>query len=138
MPFECPGCKTGSLEITRSLEVPPGPDDDEMSVQLLHCSGCGFDGLAVYREDRRGGLDSESWTHDGYQINDSALQLLRKAIESCPARASRSCPCAGHARLKQYDWPAMAGNGLEVVMRFTMRQTQNSPRSRGVTEDNSE
>jgi len=121
MPFECPGCKAGSLVITHSMELPPGADADETSVQLVHCPGCGLSGLAVYREDRRGALDRESWSHDGYQIDDTSLQWLKKSIRVCPSPSQRSCPCEGHSTLEKYDWAAVASSGISVVRRFDMR-----------------
>jgi hypothetical protein len=121
MAFECPGCNAGSLVITRSLELPPGADDDETSVQLVYCSGCEFSGLAVYREDRRGALDRESWSHDGYQIDGSSWQSLQQTIAACPSPSQRSCSCESHAALRKYDWAAVGASGIGVLRRFKMR-----------------
>jgi hypothetical protein len=101
--------------------MPPGADDDETSVQLVYCSGCEFSGIAVYREDRRGALDRESWSHDGYQIDDSSLQSLKKTITACPSPSQRSCSCESHAALRRHDWAAVAASGIGVVRRFAMR-----------------
>jgi hypothetical protein len=70
MAFKCSSCGDPRLEISFSLELPPQGDDDEVTVQTLKCAGCGFYGVAVYRESRHGTLGSESWSYDGYPIED--------------------------------------------------------------------
>jgi len=68
MPFLCPSCNKPSLEIVRSIELPPDDEWDEITVQTLVCSGaaCGFSGIGIYEESRRGALDSECVRHTGY------------------------------------------------------------------------
>jgi len=70
MAFECPACGDPKLEIRFSLELPPQDDDDEITLQTLKCAGCGFYGVAVYRESRYGSLSPESWRHQGYPVDD--------------------------------------------------------------------
>ena len=54
MSFACPECLTKSLKITAKLELPPDSRSDEITVQVVACSRCGFAGVAVYEESRRG------------------------------------------------------------------------------------
>ena len=60
MAFKCPSCQGNSLKIDRSLELPPSGFDDEITVQTVKCEACGFRGIAVYRDPRRGSFDSDS------------------------------------------------------------------------------
>jgi ferredoxin len=124
MPFECPQCHAPTLKIDLALELPASDDDDEVQVQVVKCGACAFEALAVYRENRRGALDRESWRHDGYEAGGEALGSIRRAIESCPARSERSCGCASHVALAKYNWAAVAGNGIEVVREFEMRMVR--------------
>jgi len=73
MEFVCPKCLGASMKITSSIELPPDSRSDEITVQTLKCSKCGFAGLGIYEESRRRRLDSESFHHHGYHMDDSAL-----------------------------------------------------------------
>ena len=77
MPFRCPACHQPSLEIVQSLELPADDQWDEIAVQELRCSGpaCGFRGIAVYEESRRGALDSECVVHTGYVLTPAGIAL---------------------------------------------------------------
>ncbi len=99
MPFVCPECSMGSLNITQKIELPPDSSWDEIAVQIVRCSRCKFQGVAVYEESRRGALDSEIWHHVGYRVGKDALKALRKAIRQCPAPSNSRCRCPTHLSL---------------------------------------
>jgi hypothetical protein len=121
MAFECPACGDPKLEISFSLELPPQGDDDEITLQTLKCAGCGFHGVAVYRESRHGSLDSESWRHDGYPIEDEALERLYQALLLCPKPRDKRCPCPTHVAFAQRNWVNPAHLGTDTARRFEMR-----------------
>lgn len=57
MAFICPQCfGKGTLEIKVSMQLPSDSRSDEIALQTVGCSQCGFQGLAVYEESRRGTL----------------------------------------------------------------------------------
>jgi hypothetical protein len=100
MPFVCPECSSaGSLRITHSLELPPDSRSDEITLQIVRCVRCGFVGIAVYEESRRGSLDDESVDHTGYHASREDVLALQKAISACPAPRNARCRCATHRRL---------------------------------------
>jgi hypothetical protein len=96
MGFICPKCCGISLEITSTIELPPDSRSDEITVQILKCTKCGFAGLGVYEETRRGGLGSESYYHRGYYVDDFTLSSLEKKISHCPEPKKHSCQCIIH------------------------------------------
>ncbi|MBA3463822.1 MAG: hypothetical protein H0T46_27950 [Deltaproteobacteria bacterium] len=75
MPFQCPTCANPTLEITESVELGPGDDDDERSLQLITCP-CGLTGAAFYRESRRG--SGESWHHEGFLLEAATIAQIRE------------------------------------------------------------
>ena|SRR5579859_1253236 len=121
MAFECPSCGDPRLEISFSLELPPQGDDDEITLQTLKCLGCDFHGVAVYRESRHGSLGSESWSHDGYPVEDEVLERLYEALLRCPKPLDRRCPCPTHAAFAQQNWVNPAHLGIDATHRFEMR-----------------
>lgn len=124
MPFFCPDCSApGSLGIVRSLELPPDSRSDEITLQVVECSRCGFAGIAVYEESRRGALDSESFDHVGYRVGADDLKALREAVETCPAPDNWRCGCSVHRRLGRKD-ASGRWTGLDDLRRegtFAMR-----------------
>jgi hypothetical protein len=103
MPFLCPECNNKSLNITFSLELPPDSRSDEIMLQVVECRQCGFGGLAVYEESRRGVLDSESVDHTGYRVAAKDLAAVRRLIRRCPRRKDPSCRCEAHRHLGSRD-----------------------------------
>jgi hypothetical protein len=126
MPFACPSCSGQAMEITSSLELPPGEMDDELALQTLKCEPCGFQGIAIYRESRRGRMDSESWRHDGYPISKEGLEQLRKDFMCCPSPRDRACPCAAHRKLSQQNWIVPSLSGVDPQARFSMQLVRSS------------
>jgi hypothetical protein len=118
MSFQCPECQ-GALRITARLELPP-----EITLQIVACQDCGFAGIAVYEESRRGALDSESVDHRGFRIDAGNLAALRKQIRSCPERSNPRCLCAAHQALGRKDnsgrWAGLAD--VELGDWFPMRR----------------
>jgi C4-type Zn-finger protein len=47
MPLVCPECSSASLNVTARLELPPDSRSDEITVQIVQCSQCGFSAAAV-------------------------------------------------------------------------------------------
>lgn len=104
MPFTCPECHTQSaLRITHRLELPPDARSDDITLQVVRCSQCRFEGLAVYEESRRGALDSESYSHTGYEVGKAQLSALKKAIGRCPKTRDPRCTCTVHEEYGRRD-----------------------------------
>lgn len=101
MTFICPTCSKDSLMIDSSIELPPDSRSDEISVQIVRCFECGFVGLAIYEESRRGSLDSETFHHQGYYVVDTLLNSIRETIESCPNPKKSRCKCYAHKTIYQ-------------------------------------
>jgi len=100
MSFLCPACRnTDSLKINNQIEIFPDRDWDEISLQVVKCPMCGFTGLAVYCESRRGVLDSEAVLHVGYRVPARIVQEVQRAIKKCPHPRMASCSCLSHQRL---------------------------------------
>jgi hypothetical protein len=102
MPFQCPECQ-GTLRITARLELPPDSRSDEITLQTVRCQDCGFAGIAVYEESRRGALDAESVDHRGFRIGAADLRALRRQMRSCPESSNPRCGCAAHQALGRKD-----------------------------------
>jgi hypothetical protein len=106
MPFRCPNCTTaGSLKIRSRIELPPDSRSDEITLQIVSCARCGFAGVAVYEESRRGALDDDSFDHTGYHVSKDDLRALRKTIAQCPKPRDRRCDCTAHRALgRKNEW----------------------------------
>ena len=123
MPFTCPQCSTPSaLSIVHRLELPSDSRSDEITLQIVECAQCGFAGIAVYEESRRGSLDSDSFDHTGYRVSARDLAVLRKAISQCSQPGNPRCSCAAHRTYGRRN-VAARWSGLEDVslgQRFRM------------------
>ncbi len=117
MPFLCPQCKQPQLNITSKIELGPDSRSDEIMLQIVKCYQCGFSGIAVYEESRRGSLDRESFTHYGYRVSSADLGALRELIKNCPDPRNRRCECFTHHTLNVKDisgrWYALADVHLD-------------------------
>ena len=118
MPFLCPECSTPkSLKIALKIELPPDSRSDEIALQIVECTNCGFAGIAVYEESRRGALGSESLDHTGYYVSADDLKALRKTIKGCPQPSDWRCDCKAHRTLGMTDaagrWSALKGINRE-------------------------
>jgi hypothetical protein len=123
MTFRCPQCASpASLEITRSIALPPDSRSDEIMLQVVECSGCGFLALAVYEESRRGAFGSESWDHSAYRIVGAALDKLIRLIGECPQPGDPRCDCPSHRSLGKTDpqgrWQGL--EGVEILSTYRM------------------
>lgn len=104
MAFACPRCSVeDSLAIVAAIELAPDSRSDEISLQILQCGQCGFRGLAVYEESRRGALDAEAWEHTGYLVEEDVVNSIARLINGCPERSKSNCPCQSHQILGQLD-----------------------------------
>lgn len=124
MAFECPDCAAaGALRITGRLELPADSRSDEITLQTVGCRRCGFDGIAVYEESRRGVLGDESVDHTGYRVGREDLLALRSAMRGCPAPGDPRCGCDAHQEYGRRDrggrWAGLAG--MTVAGTFPMR-----------------
>jgi hypothetical protein len=100
VPFRCPECSiANSLYISASIELPPDSRSDEITLQIVTCRACRFEGLAVYEESRRGALDSESVDHRGYHASQGDVRELKRLIGDCPKPHDARCSCPTHRRL---------------------------------------
>jgi hypothetical protein len=112
VPFLCPECSTSkSLEIALKIELPPDSRSDEITLQIVECAQCGFAGIAVYEESRRGALGTESLDHTGYCVSAHDLRALKKTIRGCPQPKNWRCDCKAHRVLGRTDavgrWSAL-------------------------------
>lgn len=97
MAFICPNCsRVGALRIVSRIELPPDSRSDEISLQIVSCAQCGFVGIAVYGESRRGALDGESFNHIGYYVEQDDVAKLRRKIKACPTPKDPHCQCPSH------------------------------------------
>jgi hypothetical protein len=103
MSFECIGCGQFTLSIIASIEFPPDNRSDEITLQLAKCSLCGFEGLVVYEESRRGSLMDDCWDHYGYHIRPDDFQKCLAWIQSCPNPQQTDCDCPAHQFLNKRD-----------------------------------
>jgi len=119
MPFACPDCRRMELRIGLRIELPSDSRSDEIAVQIVECSGCGFRGGAIYEESRRGALNSESWEHSGYLMAKSDVDALAALIRQCREPADRRCRCKSHQMLGQKDssgrWVGLKGPSVTAM-----------------------
>jgi len=123
MSFQCPDCSASkSLRIGARIELPPDSRSDEIALQIITCSHCGFAGIAVYEESRRGAMGDESFDHAGFRVSAADVKALRKLIRQCPDPRSKRCRCAAHRRLGRKSsgrWDGLSD--IEREGRFAMR-----------------
>ena len=104
MGFACPECSAPQgLRIRAKIELPPDSRSDEITLQVVECSRCGFAGIAVYEESRRGGLDSESFSHIWYRVAPQAVADVKSKILQCPRPKDPHCECSTHSTLGMKD-----------------------------------
>jgi len=99
VPFRCPACAADALAIGASLELPPDTRSDEITLQLVACARCGFRGVAVYEESRRGGMSDEAVDHTVRDVEPSEVDRLAASIGACPEPRRATCACAAHRAL---------------------------------------
>jgi len=104
MSFLCPECSNKkSLQIIRSIELASDTRSDEITLQVVRCRDCDYEGLAVYEESTRGALDSETFDHYGYDVDRESLRSIHATIKRCPKPKDRWCKCKSHEKLNQRD-----------------------------------
>jgi hypothetical protein len=104
MSFLCPDCLTaGTLKIISRLELPPDSRSDEITLQIVRCYHCRFQGI--------------------YYVGEADLQNLRRLIEQCPNPGDSRCTCSVHQRLGSKDgngrWSGIAD--IDLGQSFLMR-----------------
>lgn len=120
MNWICPNCRKPTAEVTHSAEVGPDGDDDEVTVQLVKCGDCNFSGIAVYRENRRGRLDSEHWRHDGYRLAPNDMTQLQAALED-------NSVLENYGRQGANSCWSFEANGLQVIDRWPIELAPSEP-----------
>lgn len=116
MAFDCPSCQRPRIHITMSLELPPDSRSDEITLQVIECAVCGFSGVAVYEESRRGRLQWDNFTHTGYALPLGEIELIKQFLQRCDQRRNRECDCVTHRMFgRQNDEGAWIG--LDVIRR---------------------
>jgi hypothetical protein len=104
MSFKCPRCSTNkTLRITQSIELAADARSDEIGLQIVYCSSCKFEALAVYEESRRGSLSFDAVDHYCYPAALNTIQATRALIHRCPDPKNAMCQCASHVELNQRD-----------------------------------
>jgi hypothetical protein len=105
------------------MDLPPDRQTEELSLQVVGCSACGFRSLAIYEVARGDCPESESWKHIGYWVSPDAIESVSKAIQSCPEPCNPRCACAAHASLGKKDLQGRWSGLLELERghTFTMR-----------------
>ena len=104
MSFRCPACARASgLAIVRRLELPPDARSDEITLQVVRCQSCGFAGIAVYEESRRGGFGDDHYSHIGYRIEPAQVDAIEAALARCPDPGRPRCRCAVHRTFGRRD-----------------------------------
>ncbi len=98
MSFICPCCSEPRLEITASKELGPDSSSDEQSLQIIACTSCGFSGMALYEESRRGSFGSEHVRHRGWVADSEITSEFKKLMErEKPFDADRFLPFSNGA-----------------------------------------
>jgi hypothetical protein len=104
MSFNCPNCQgRKTLLIANRIELAPDARSDEISLQVLRCMNCGYEGLGVYEESFRGVLDSESVDHYGYDVNPDVVRNVDSLIKKCSKPKDSRCKCNSHQILNKRD-----------------------------------
>ena len=105
MSFLCPNCSDPdrTLATIDLIELPSDARSDEITLQVIKCASCGFAGIAVYEESRRGALGQESFLHTGYGVNQGDLTRIRNQIKACPDFRNPRCDCLAHQILGKKD-----------------------------------
>jgi hypothetical protein len=117
VPFLCPECSTPKgLQTTAMIELPPDSRSDDIALQVLECSQCGFAAIAVYEESRRGAFGTESIDHRGYRVSAEDVERVRETIKRCPEPRNRRCECSAHRELSRRDASAR-WNALDDILR---------------------
>lgn len=101
MPFKCPKCLGASMKITSSIELPPDSRSDEITVQTIKCTKCGFTGLEIYEETRRGSLNEDCIHNYGIYIDNLTYESMKKTFRQCPKPKESDCQCKTHHSLNQ-------------------------------------
>ena len=114
MAFLCLDCKRYALNIMATLELPADSRSDEITLQVVKCGHCPFEGLAVYEESRRGALDDDSFDHRGYRVPQDDLRAMKRAIRQCPSKKNPRCTCETHRTLGSKS-ASGRWNGLEDI-----------------------
>jgi hypothetical protein len=106
------------------MELMPGGDDDEVTLQTIACDACGFKGIAVYRESRHGALGQKLWHHHGHAISEKFLEAIQLALLKCPDPGNRCCRCETHAAFGGRNWTDLAQNGIDAHKKFPMEKAE--------------
>jgi len=101
MALRCPECEANALRVETAIELGSDARSDEVALQIVNCTRCGMEAVAVYEESRRGALDDDSVDHRAYPTDREALAAVRAIIASCPSPRDPNCGCRGHQRARE-------------------------------------
>ena len=108
------------MEIGATMRFPGDAASDEIALQSIAC-GCGFHGIAVYEESRRGALDDDSFHHTGYRLDPGVSEEIATRVAAC--RGDERCACEAHRKFGRTDefgrWAGL--DGLAILSSFPMR-----------------
>lgn len=97
MLFHCPSCSLDTLELTRSLDLPPNDGFSDRAIQFLHCSVCDFSAAGFYHE--RSSPESEV-DHFCFRIpSGSSAKKFQDLLASCQSPTQKDCSCSAHSFL---------------------------------------
>jgi len=115
MPLVCPTCKAPALDVPLFLEFPPDGGSDEVTLQTVSCERCGFAGVGLYEESRRGPLGRESVHHVGWHLTRAEMEKLSALMRTCSDPGNLRCQCTAHLVLGKRDpsnsWDGLRQNG---------------------------
>lgn len=97
----CPRCESPALVVCSRVELAPDENWDERSFQIIFCSTCGFEGIAIYLESRHGSMGSEMLQHNAYTTDLGRLAQISALVAQCPDPSNRRCDCPSHQGLNQ-------------------------------------
>lgn len=97
----CPRCESPALVVCSRVELAPDENWDERSFQIIFCSTCGFEGIAIYLESRHGSMGSEMLQHNAYTTDRGRLAQISALVAQCPDPSNRRCDCPSHQGLNQ-------------------------------------
>jgi hypothetical protein len=93
------------MESVALIALPSDARSDDITLHLVQC-GCGFFGLVIYEESRRGSLDSECWDLTGLLVPRWHFDQLLQSLKDCPEPTNSDCECEAHLELGAFQQPS--------------------------------
>lgn len=80
--FLCPTCNKETLLLRETCDLPSTQRSDEMQIQTLACTACGFHACGIYEEAHRGAIDDDSVDHRCYPLDEMSFHELETLIHA--------------------------------------------------------